>query len=141
MANQGAGKPDRLTSSGSEGVFFTVQKMLTILRRGGSIILTTSAVHGKGAPYGSIYFARKAAVRSFACTMAVELSANRIRVSALSPGIVPTQISVNSNAPDAPLGRAGTPDEIANAADFLASHEASFVTATDFVVDGGWMNV
>lgn len=41
----------------------------------------------------------------------------------------------------APLGRAGTPDEIANAAAFLASDESSFVTATDMVVDGGWMNV
>lgn len=145
---------DRQFDLNVKGVFFTVQKMLPLLRRGGSIILTASAVHGKGAPGGSIYFASKAAVRSFARTMAAELSGSGIRVNALSPGIVPTQFFVNSNAPEetyndfeqmagknAPLGRAGTPDEIANAAVFLASDEASFVTATDFVVDGGWMNV
>lgn len=145
---------DRQFDLNVKGVFFTVQKMLPLMRRGGSIILTASAVHGKGAPGGSIYFASKAAVRSFARTMAAELSVTGIRVNALSPGIVPTQFFVNSNAPDelyndfeqmagknAPLGRAGTPDEIANAAVFLASDDASFVTAADFVVDGGWMNV
>lgn len=145
---------DRQFDLNVKGVFFTVQKTLPLLRRGGSIILTASAVHGKGAPGGSIYFASKAAVRSFARTMAAELSGSGIRVNALSPGIVPTQFFVNSNAPEelyndfeqmagknAPLGRAGTPDEIANAAVFLASDEASFVTAADFVVDGGWMNV
>lgn len=145
---------DRQFDLNVKGVFFTVQKMLPLMRRGGSIILTASAVHGKGAPGGSLYFASKAAVRSFARTMAAELSGSGIRVNALSPGIVPTQFFVNSNAPEelyndfeqmagkaAPLGRAGTPDEIANAAVFLASDEASFVTASDFVVDGGWMNV
>ena len=137
-----------------KGVFFTVQKLLPLLKEGSSIILTSSAVHAKGAPGGSLYFASKAAVRSFARTLAAELGGLGIRVNSLSPGIVPTQFFHNSNVGEgafgqfeemaglnAPLGRAGQPIEIAEAALFLASDEASFVTAADLVVDGGWMNV
>nr|WP_298373725.1 SDR family oxidoreductase [uncultured Halomonas sp.] len=137
-----------------KGVFFTVQKTLQLLENGSSIILTASAVHGKGSPGGSLYFASKAAVRSFARSMAAELGQQGIRVNTLSPGIVPTQFFVNSNAPEelyddfeqmagasSPLGRAGKPMELAEAAVFLASDESSFMTAADLVVDGGWMNV
>lgn len=137
-----------------KGVFFTVQKLLPLLVEGSSIILTSSSVHSKGAPGGSLYFASKAAVRSFARTMAAELGGKGIRVNSLSPGIVPTQFFKNSNAPEelygdfeqlagkgAPLGRAGKPEEIAEVAVFLGSDEASFVTAADYLVDGGWMSV
>ncbi|MEM7666375.1 MAG: SDR family oxidoreductase [Pseudomonadota bacterium] len=139
-----------------KGAFFTVQAFLPILSDASSVILTSSAVHAKGAPGGTLYFASKAAVRSFARTMAVELGGRGIRVNTLSPGIVPTNFHANSNVPNpkelyeqfeamagkgAPLGRAGTPTEIAEVAVFLASDEASFVTAADYVADGGWMNV
>ena len=121
---------------------------------GGSIILTASAVHAKGAPGGSLYFASKAAVRSLARTLAAELGGQGIRVNTLSPGIVPTNFFANSNAPEelynefekiaglaSPLGRAGTPEEQAAAALFLASDDSRFMTAADLVNDGGWMNV
>ncbi len=137
-----------------KGAFFTVQKLLPLLGEGSSIILTASAVHEKGAPGGSLYFGSKAAVRSFARSMAAELGGQGIRVNSLSPGIVPTQFFANSNVPEeayhdfdaiagsgAPLGRAGTPEEIAEIAVLLGSDESSFVTAADYVVDGGWMNV
>lgn len=137
-----------------KGVFFTVQKLLPLMRQGGSILLTASAVHAKGAPGGTLYFASKAAVRSFARTMAVEFGGRGIRVNTISPGIVPTNFFENSNAPaslydqfeemagkGSPLGRAGKPLEIANLAVFLGSDEASFITAADYVADGGWMNV
>ncbi len=137
-----------------KGAFFTVQSLLPLMGKGGSIILTASAVHEKGAPGGSLYFASKAAVRSFARTMAAEFGPMGIRVNTLSPGIVPTQFFENSNAPaemyndfeamaghGAPLGRAGTPEEQAAAAVFLASDESRFMTASDLVNDGGWMNV
>jgi len=145
---------DRQFDLNVKGAFFTVQKLLPLMGAGGSIILTASAVHAKGAPGGSLYFASKAAVRSFARSMAAELGGSGIRVNTLSPGIVPTDFFKNSNAPEAlyddfeamaghgaPLGRAGTPLEQANAAVFLASDEASFITAADLVNDGGWMNV
>jgi NAD(P)-dependent dehydrogenase (short-subunit alcohol dehydrogenase family) len=137
-----------------KGAFFTVQAFLPVLSDNSSVILTASAVHQKGAPGGSLYFASKAAVRSFARTMAAELGGRGIRVNTLSPGIVPTNFFENSNAPvelyddfealagqGAPLGRAGKPVEIAEVAVFLGSDEASFVTAADYVADGGWMNV
>ncbi len=137
-----------------KGAFFTVQTFLPALSDASSVILTASAVHAKGAPGGTLYFASKAAVRSFARTMAAELGGRGIRVNTISPGIVPTAFFKNSNAPEelyndfealaghgAPLGRAGKPIEIAEVAVFLGSDEASFVTAADYVVDGGWMNV
>lgn len=137
-----------------KGVFFTVQAMVPLMGKGGSIILTASAVHEKGAPGGSLYFASKAAVRSFARTMAAEFGPQGIRVNTLSPGIVPTQFFENSNAPaelyndfdamagqGSPLGRSGTPEEQAAAALFLASDDSRFMTAADLVNDGGWMNV
>ena len=145
---------DRQFDLNVKGAFFTVQKLLPLMGRGGSIILTSSAVQSKGGPGGSIYFASKAAVRSFARSMAAELGPQGIRVNALSPGIVPTRFFANSNAPEelyhdfeamagtaSPLGHAGQPHEIAEVAVFLGSDGASFVTAADYVVDGGWSNV
>ena len=137
-----------------KGVFFTVQKFLPLLEQGSSIIMTASAVNGKGAPGGSLYFASKAAVRSFARSMAAELGPQGIRVNTLSPGIVPTHFFANSNVGEdayggfaemvvasAPLGREGTPLDMANGAVYLGSDESSYMTAADHVVDGGWMNV
>lgn len=134
-----------------KGVFFTVQKLLPLINQGGSIILVASAVNGKGVATGSIYFASKAAVRSFARTLASELAPKGIRVNSLSPGIVRTNFGDNSNvgadnfdpfiemvSSQAPLQRAGTTIEIANAAVFLGSDESSYVTADDMTVDGGW---
>ncbi|MCB4437195.1 SDR family oxidoreductase [Alteromonas sp. McT4-15] len=137
-----------------KGVFFTVQKLLPLLKNGSSIILTGSAVHEKGVATGSLYFATKAAVRSLSRTLASELAPKGIRVNTLSPGIVRTNFAENTNiasddfegfvgmvASQAPLQRPGTMQEIANAARFLASDESSYMTAADLVVDGGWMNV
>ena len=137
-----------------KGVFFTVQKVLPLLKEGSSVVLTASAVNAKGAPGGSLYFATKAAVRSFARSLAAEFGGLGIRVNSLSPGLVPTHFFANSNVgadayddfagmvtQAAPLGRPGRPEEIAKAAVFLGSDESSYMTAEDLVVDGGFMNV
>jgi NAD(P)-dependent dehydrogenase (short-subunit alcohol dehydrogenase family) len=137
-----------------KGVFFTVQKILPLLKKGSSIILTASAVNSKGAAESSLYFASKAAVRSFARSMAAELGGRGIRVNSLSPGLVHTDFFSSSNVgkgvyshfeellmKSTPLARPGTPLEIANPAVFLGSDESSYMTAADLVVDGGWMNV
>lgn len=137
-----------------KGAFFSVQKVLPLMRDYSSIIMTASSVHGKGAPGGALYFASKAAVRSFARSMAAELGPRGIRVNTISPGIVPTQFFANSNLGEAgydqyaetlvastPLARVGAAVEIAEATVYLGSDESSFVTATDLVVDGGWASV
>lgn len=137
-----------------KGVFFTVQKLAGLLGEGASVILNASAVHEKGMAMGSVYFATKAAVRSFARTFAAELAPRRIRVNTISPGLVPTAFQSKMGlSPEvlnefaeyvtktAPLGRLGTPEEISSTVVFLASDESSYVSAADFVVDGGFMNV
>lgn len=137
-----------------KGVFFTVQKLAGFLKPGASVILNASAVNEKGVATGSIYFATKAAVRSFARSLAAELGSRQIRVNAISPGIVRTEFQSKLDLPKeafegfidavtqvAPLHREGEVDEIAKAAVFLASDESSYMTASDLVVDGGYMNV
>lgn len=137
-----------------KGVFFTVQKLAGLLNEGASVILNASGVHEKGAATGSVYFATKAAVRSFARTLAAELASRKIRVNAVSPGYISTNFQGKMGLPQealdsfgeyvkqtAPLGRFGTSAEIAHAAVFLASDESSYMTAADLVVDGGFMNI
>lgn len=145
---------DRQFDINVKGVFFTVQKLAGLLNSNASVILNASAVNAKGMATGSVYFATKAAVRSFARSMAAELGEKGIRVNALSPGLIPTDFQGKTGLPKEemdgflesikstlPLGRPGAVEEIANAAVFLASDESSYMTAADLVVDGGFMNV
>jgi len=134
-----------------KGMLFTVQKALPLMRPGGSIVLNASIVSITGSPAFSVYSASKAAVRSFARTWCVDLKDRGIRVNAISPGIVPTpgyhtslgmtqeQVDqyVQSSIGAIPSGRAGTPDEIANAVAFLASDESSYINGIELFVDGG----
>ena len=134
-----------------KGLLFTVQKALPLLQPGGSIVLNASIVATKGSPALSVYSATKAAVRSFARTWSVDLKERKIRVNAISPGIIPTpgyntslgmteaQVEqfVQSSIPNIPLGHAGTTDEIAKAVSFLASDDSSYVTGIELFVDGG----
>jgi NAD(P)-dependent dehydrogenase (short-subunit alcohol dehydrogenase family) len=134
-----------------KGLLFTVQKALPLLQPGGSIVLNASIVATKGSQALSVYSATKAAVRSFARTWSVDLKDRKIRVNAISPGIIPTpgyntslgmtqeQVDqyVQSSIPNIPVGRAGTTDEIAKAVSFLASDDSSYVTGIELFVDGG----
>lgn len=134
-----------------KGLLFTVQKALPLLQPGGSIVLNASIVATKGNPAFSVYSATKAAVRSFARTWCVDLKDRKIRVNAISPGVVPTpgyntslgmtheQVDqfVQSSISGIPLGRPGSPDEIAKAVVFLASEDSSYVNGIELFVDGG----
>jgi NAD(P)-dependent dehydrogenase (short-subunit alcohol dehydrogenase family) len=126
------------------GALFTVQKLLPLMSKGGSIILNGSAVWARGLPGQSVYAATKAALRSFARTWAAELAERGIRVNVLSPG--PTDTAMIAGTPPElreqiaaliPLKRLGRPADIAKAALFLASDDSSFVTGIDLPVDGG----
>jgi NAD(P)-dependent dehydrogenase (short-subunit alcohol dehydrogenase family) len=142
---------DSLFDINVKGLLFTVQKALPLLPDGASIILNASTVASKAiAPEWSVYSATKAAVRSFARTWTTDLKDRRIRVNAVSPGYTDTppwhsieaaeeRMKFISNS--VPLGRFGTPDEIAKAVVFLASDDSSYITGTELFVDGGFAQV
>jgi NAD(P)-dependent dehydrogenase (short-subunit alcohol dehydrogenase family) len=135
-----------------KGLLFTVQKALPLFQDGGggSIILTASTGASKGVEGLSVYNATKAAVRSFARTWTVDLKHRKIRVNVISPGPIDTPMfgSVvqseeqieqfkRSIVSMVPMGRMGSPDEVAKAVSFLASDDSSFVTGIELFVDGG----
>ena len=137
-----------------KGLLFTVQKALPLLPDGASIILNASVVGSKGLAANSVYSATKAAVRSFARTWTTDLKDRRIRVNAVSPGAIETPglndllASTGAGAErlkmissNVPLGRLGTPHEIAKAIVFLASDESSYITGAELFVDGGFAQV
>lgn len=146
---------DKIFDVNVKGLLFTVQKALPLLKDGSSIILNASNAQQRGTEAFGVYAATKAAVRSFARTWTAELKSRSIRVNAISPGVVPTEgYSVGLGLSDEqiqqfaaqmakqiPLGRVGSPDEIAKAVLFLASDDSSFVTGTELVVDGGQTQV
>ena len=123
-----------------KGVFFTVQAVLPLMRDGGSIILNTSWLNQVGTPGRAILSASKAAVRSFARTMSAELLDRKIRVNAVSPGMIDTAIQppgrMERILPALPQGRAGTAEEVAEAILFLLSDAASYVNGTNLRVSG-----
>jgi NAD(P)-dependent dehydrogenase (short-subunit alcohol dehydrogenase family) len=135
---------DRLFNINVKGALFTVQKAVPLLNDGGSIILTGSVASTKGTPGFWVYGATKAAIRNFVRAWTVELKDRRIRSNVLSPGPTETPL-VNRQPPEAiarivstiPMGRMGSPKEIAKAALFLASDDSSFVTGIELFVDGG----
>ena len=137
-----------------KGLVFSVQKALPLFRDGGSIILNASVAGVTGMEAFSVYSATKAAVRSFARGWTLDLKERKIRVNSLSPGPIETpifgkmglseteikQFSTNIKT-QVPMGRIGTPDEIAKAALFLASDDSSYITGIDLFVDGGFAQV
>ena len=145
---------DSIFNINVKGLLFTVQKALPLLPDGASIILNASIVASKGLSSNSVYSATKAAVRSFARTWTTDLKDRRIRVNAVSPGPIDTpglnNLVASSEAgrqrmaaisTTVPLGRLGTPDEIAKAVVFLASDDSSYITGTELFVDGGFAQV
>jgi NAD(P)-dependent dehydrogenase (short-subunit alcohol dehydrogenase family) len=145
---------DSIFNINVKGLLFTVQKALPLLPDGASIVLNASIVGSKGLSTNSVYSATKAAVRSFARTWTTDLKDRRIRVNAISPGSIDTpglsDLLASSETGEqrkkmistmVPLGRLGTPDEIAKAVVFLASDDSSYVTGTELFVDGGFAQV
>ena len=138
-----------------KGVLFTVQKALPLLARNASVILTGSTAGSSGTAAFSVYAASKAAVRSFARNWILDLKDRQVRVNTLSPGATRTPGLVDLAGPDAqqqqglldylasliPMGRVGEAEEIASAALFLASDDASFVNGIELFVDGGQAQV
>ena len=134
-----------------KGTLFTVQKALPLMTAGGAIVINGSMVSVKGMPGFGVYAATKAALRSFARTWSVDLKGRNLRVNVVSPGTVVTpayksELGLSDEqiqgfaaqaAATTPLGRVGTPDEIAKAVVFLASEDSSYINGIELFVDGG----
>lgn len=133
-----------------KGVIFSVQKALSLMPAGGSILITGSIAGSKGMEGFSVYSATKAAVRSLARTWAAELKNKGVRINVISPGPIATpgldglggseegsaQLKQKLSSL-VPLGRVGTAEEVAKTALFLASDDASYITGSEVFVDGG----
>ncbi len=166
IANAGGGEfatLDGITEAGFDkyfginvkGTLFTVQKALPLMTAGGTIVVTGSIAANQGVPAFGVYAATKAALRSFVRTWASDLKGREIRVNLVAPGVVVTPAykselgmsdqDINAYLADisqkAPLGRGGSPDEIAKAMSFLASEDASYITGAELTVDGGLTQV
>jgi NAD(P)-dependent dehydrogenase (short-subunit alcohol dehydrogenase family) len=163
VANAGGGGPagiaditpeqfDATAALTFRGTYFTVQRALPLLNDGAAIVLIASIAAGNGTARHGIYNASKAAVRSLARTLTLELKGRGIRVNALSPGPTDTQGFASfagergeefraQLATVIPVGRIGRPEEVASAALFLASAESSFIAGAELVVDGGMSQV
>ncbi len=138
-----------------KGTLFTVQKALPLMPEGAAIVINGSIVTIKGIPAFGVYAATKAALRSFARTWAVDLKDRKIRVNVVSPGTIITPGYKNElgltdeqieqfkaqAAATTPMGRVGTPDEIAKAVVFLASDDSSYVNGIELFVDGGMAQI
>lgn len=118
------------------------------LSKGASVVFTSSiSARGISSPGNSLYSASKAAVSAFARNAAVDLAAKKIRLNSVAPGMIETPLKSNkaeiteeqwlTELKNYPLGRYGTPEDVANVIIFLLSDASSWITGTEIVVDGG----
>lgn len=131
-------------------VYLGTRRGLAAMRQagnGGSIINTSSTVGLNGAVGTSAYAASKAGIRGFSRSVAMEAAAEGIRVNSILPGLMLTSIQevglrmipeqMKTAMAAIPMGKMGEPVDIANAALFLASDEARYITGAEIIVDGG----
>jgi len=128
-----------------KGAYFTLQKLIPFLNEGSSVLFTSSTNATAQAMNSSVYSATKAALNKIAQIASNELAERKIRVNLISPGPTETPGLINAIPAEAKeyiqsataMKRLGKPSEIAHTVLFLASQQASFITGTELIVDGG----
>lgn len=139
---------DRHFDVNVRGAVFGLQATLSAIGDGSSVVLVGSIAGSAGVPSYGTYAATKAALRSYARTWTAELAPRGIRVNVIAPG--PTDTAMMASVPEdiraaliapIPLGRMARPAEVASAALFLLSDEASFIAGVELCVDGGMRQV
>lgn len=141
---------DEIFDTNTKGAYFQIQALLPLLNPGASIVLNGSINARIGMPQTSVYAASKAALISLAKTLSAELLPRGIRVNVVSPGPVRTPIygklGLDAAALDAtaaqiqsqiPLGRFGTPEELAATVLHLSAPESAYIVGTEIIADGG----
>ena len=140
---------DKIFSINTKGVFLGTKAVLENMKAaGGGSIVNISSIYGLvGAPSAAAYQATKGAVRLFTKSTAVDYAEFNIRANSIHPGVIRTSMTEDilgdPHGEKAMLGttvlqRAGQPEEVARAVLFLASDDASFMTGSEMVVDGGY---
>jgi dihydroanticapsin dehydrogenase len=139
---------DRLHGVNLRGMFLTIKYGGPLVRRPGGVILTTGSIDGLyGAPENAAYAATKGGIIAMSRAAALDYAKVGIRLNCLCPGWIDTPMNdlyfrdkpeeKEKAARLQPVGRLGTPQDVANAALFLATEEASFITGLPLIVDGG----
>ncbi|ABO57791.1 short-chain dehydrogenase/reductase SDR [Burkholderia vietnamiensis G4] len=141
---------DLVFGTNVKGAYFQIQALVPLLNRGASIVINGSINAHIGMPGSSVYAASKAAVNSLAKTLSTELLPNGVRVNVVSPGPVQTplygKLGLDAATLDetadkikglVPLGRFGTPDEIASTVLHLSAPESAFIVGAEIIASGG----
>ena len=139
---------DQVMDINAKGVFLGAKAAIPEMRKagGGSIVNISSVAGLIGNHFSSAYTASKGAVRLFTKSTAVQYARDGIRSNSVHPGTIETQMTAEIlSSPDyrqdridrTPLGRLGTPEDVAYGVLFLASDESSFMTGAELVIDGG----
>lgn len=141
---------DQSFDTNVKGPYFQIQALLPQLQRGASIVINGSINARLGMPASSVYAASKAALISLAKTLSAELLPRGVRVNVVSPGPITTplygKLGLDAATLEAtaagilgqiPLGRFGTPEELASTVLHLSAPESAFIVGTEVIVDGG----
>lgn len=141
---------DEIFKVNTRSPIFLVQRLVKNkkLLKGASVVFTSSiSARGISSPGNSLYSASKAAVSAFARNAAVDLAVKKIRLNSVAPGMIETPLKSSkteiteeqwlAELKNYPLGRYGTPEDVANVIIFLLSDASSWITGTEIVVDGG----
>ncbi|OQP47287.1 short-chain dehydrogenase [Niastella yeongjuensis] len=141
---------DNVMGINFKGAYFTLSKFIPLLPEGASVVILSSIVAATYNPNSSVYQASKAALNSIAKTAAAELAPKRIRVNIVSPGPTQTEVLTKIGLDETavqnlhdhilntiPLKKIGTAKDVAKLVTYLSDEGASFITGSEFVIDGG----
>lgn len=137
---------DEMMNINFKGAYFTLSRFIPLLNDGASVIMLSSTSATISPQTASVYAASKAAINAVVKIAALELAPRKIRINAVSPGPIATEIMTkirlnetleNQLIQSVPAGRMGKAEEVASMIHYLAGEEASFLTGANFLVDGG----